>query len=285
MDVGDGSKVYFWHDTWVLNRPLFDRFSSREVANMHFLESDKVEDFIEDGCVHWPPEILEKWPELGGKVIRINANKKDSAVWVSRDGSMGSFDSSKSWNDFREIHPLIHWNHLVWFSNLIPKHSFILWLAIRRKLMTQDRMQMWQMDGNVNCPFCHDQKDSVDHLFFECGFCREVLRYFIRKGVSIPEGIRWDEVVLFAANRWIGKSIGAIVNKLVLGSLIYFIWQERSVRLFQSQQRSLCQVIELVEEAVRFKILGLKVKRNRRVLHILEVWNISTELNSIQNGE
>lgn len=284
MQLGDGTGTFFWHDSWILERPLFDRFSSREIASLGFSEMDKVEEFIENGYVQWPPVVIDKWPELRNIYVGINANRPDKVSWVSRDGKLGIFKSSDTWNDFREVSPAVSWYHLVWFSNSIPKHSFILWLAIRNKLMTQVRMQMWQTEGIVVCPFCKEQRDSVEHLFFSCGFCREVLRFFSRKGVHIPEGLSWDQVVQFAANCWKGKSIVAIVNKLVLGSLIYFIWQERNMRLFQSLSRSSIQISALVEEAVRFKMLTLKVKCNSRVLKVLETWNVTTQLNSTSNG-
>lgn len=175
---------------------------------------------------------------------------------------------------------MVEWHHLVWFSSSIPKHSFILWLAINRKLMTQDRMQIWQTEINLYYPFCMVEKDSVDHLFFNCNFCREAMRFFVRKGVFIPEGLSWDQVVSFAANSWKGKSVSAIVNKIVLGTLVYLIWKERNKRLFQSQIRSLRQFIDLVEEVVRFKIMTLKVRRNTRVTQLLERWNISTRVDS-----
>lgn len=284
MEVGDGSSVFFWHDSWVLNRPLFDRFSSREIASLGFSEEDKVSEFIINDIVQWPPEVIVKWPELRETLVTINVNRIDKARWVSRDGRLGVFKSSSTWNDFREIYPEAGWIHLVWFSNLIPKHSFILWLAIRNKLMTQERMQVWQTEGNLVCPFCKDQRDSVHHLFFSCEFCREVLRFFIRKEVHIPDYLSWDQVIQFAANSWNGRTIVAIVNKLVLGALIYFIWQERNMRLFQLQSLSLNQIIALVEEAVRFKILTLKVKCNSRVIKVLETWNVTTQLKSSFNG-
>lgn len=42
------------------------------------------------------------------------------------------------------------------------------------------------------------------------------------------------------------------------------------MQLFQAQCRSVYQVIGLIEEAVRFKILNFKVKCNGRVSEMLE---------------
>lgn len=54
---------------------------------------------------------------------------------------------------FRNSYPTVSWKDLVWFSNAIPKHSFILWLAIRNRLLTQDRVQFWDNMGDVGVLF------------------------------------------------------------------------------------------------------------------------------------
>ncbi|PWA78109.1 hypothetical protein CTI12_AA217300 [Artemisia annua] len=35
------------------------------------------------------------------------------------------------------------WHKLMWFSQNIPKHAFILWLAVQKKLPTQDNIRKW----------------------------------------------------------------------------------------------------------------------------------------------
>jgi hypothetical protein len=47
------------------------------------------------------------------------------------------------------------WYKLVWFSLAIPKQAFILWLAMRDRLPTWERLLKWGYQGNVQCRFCH----------------------------------------------------------------------------------------------------------------------------------
>lgn len=76
-----------------------------------------------------------------------------------------------------------------------------------------------------------------------------------------------------------------MINRLVPGSLVYYLWQERNLRLFQSHNRPFKQIILLIEEAIRYKLMGMKMRRNSRVLQALEVWNVSLELPLIQSNE
>lgn len=198
-------------------------------------------------------------------------------------GKKSGFKSNIVWYDFKESHPRVQWSNLVWFSNTIPKHSFILWLAVRGKLLTQDRMQSWQREGISSCGFCKKQPDSLNHLFFDCFFSQEIRDFFVRLGVLIPSHYSWNDLVDFASQNWKGKSLVNVINKLVLGSLVYYIWQERNLRIFQDQHRSSGQVIKCIVEVVRLKIMGFKIRRSSRVDATLRLWNISWDTNISNN--
>ncbi|GKC08507.1 RNA-directed DNA polymerase, eukaryota, reverse transcriptase zinc-binding domain protein [Tanacetum coccineum] len=46
----------------------------------------------------------------------------------------------------------VKWYELVWFKQCIPKHSFCLWLAMLRKLLTQDKIMAWGKQTGLLCP-------------------------------------------------------------------------------------------------------------------------------------
>jgi hypothetical protein len=53
----------------------------------------------------------------------------------------------------------------VWFPHAIPKHAFILWLAMQDRLLIGDHLIKWGYKGEVKCLFCHNQMESMEHLF------------------------------------------------------------------------------------------------------------------------
>lgn len=273
-EIGNGNDTFFWNDIWILEAPLCVRMSHRDITNMGFDGSEKVSNFVVDDQVVFPTSLMIMWPELRGKSLFINVRREDKVVWRSINGKKSAFNSSTVWNDVKETRPRVQWRHLVWYSNSIPKHSFILWLAIRGKLLTQDRMQAWQNMGNSSCAFCGSQWDSLNHLFFECLFCQEIRDYFLQMGVEIDKNIAWADLVDVISHKWRGKSLVIIINKIVLSSLVYYIWQERNLRLFQNQHRSSRQVISSIVETVRFKIMGLKIRSSNRIIPTLRLWNI-----------
>ncbi|GJT46963.1 RNA-directed DNA polymerase, eukaryota, reverse transcriptase zinc-binding domain protein [Tanacetum coccineum] len=48
---------------------------------------------------------------------------------------IGNFSTSQVWTDFKNDGEKVKWNKLVWFSQCIPRHTFILWLACRSKVL------------------------------------------------------------------------------------------------------------------------------------------------------
>ena len=60
----------------------------------------------------------------------------------------------------------VEWWKLVWDSAIFPD-SFILWLAIKERLPTQDRVAARGWTGDVLCDFCRNEMDRRNHLYFK----------------------------------------------------------------------------------------------------------------------
>lgn len=60
----------------------------------------------------------------------------------------------------------VAWWKLVWDSAIVPD-LFILWLAIKERLPTQDRVAARGWTGDILCNFCRNQMDRRNHLFIE----------------------------------------------------------------------------------------------------------------------
>ncbi|KAK6142302.1 hypothetical protein DH2020_022650 [Rehmannia glutinosa] len=79
--------------------------------------------------------------------------------------------SSKTYDYFRlRGNPQI-WATDVWRHYIPPKHSFILWLGVKGRLQTKDRLHY--LDIDTNCAFCGTPIETLDHLFFQCNILRD----------------------------------------------------------------------------------------------------------------
>jgi hypothetical protein len=65
----------------------------------------------------------------------------------------GSYVSSKTWDFLREKKEKVDWWKMEWFPYAIPKHAFIVWLAVQDRLIIGARMVKWGYKREVKCFF------------------------------------------------------------------------------------------------------------------------------------
>ncbi|KAK9050851.1 hypothetical protein SSX86_030178 [Deinandra increscens subsp. villosa] len=176
--LGDGSKTSVWFDLWHPLSPLCFFISPREINRAGLSLSLKVSDIIVEGNWAWPEEWDSRFPELFDYVppLLVDGNV-DKVLWCNNEGNLVPFSSKVAFQDFSEVHPIVPWVNLVWFSQSIPRHGFILWLACRQRLLTQDKLLKWDKEDNLLCIFCQQQHDSHTHLFFEAKGCDSGVLY------------------------------------------------------------------------------------------------------------
>ncbi|GJV81463.1 RNA-directed DNA polymerase, eukaryota, reverse transcriptase zinc-binding domain protein [Tanacetum coccineum] len=272
--IGDGMNSSLWFDNWHAICPLSDFVSKRKIFASGLPLSCKVADVINNGAWVWPEVLTNSFDALS--IIPpplLVQGKPDVVKWRSKNGRLYDFSVSAVWDDIRKSNPLVPWAKLVWFSQCIPRHSFILWLAILGRLKTHDSMRNWDKVDNLVCVFCGKVPDNHNHLFFECNFPKAVwgrLKDMVKLD-HVP--FRWSDILKFLLNRPINKSIWSILQRLVLGACVYIIWQERNFRTFQSCSRSLDDVCNLIIDVVRLRVLSLKLNPSAQVYDAADLWN------------
>ena len=56
---------------------------------------------------------------------------------------------------------------------------------------------------------------------------------------------------------------------------MYYIWQERNIRVFQSNFRDEEMVFRVIVNTVRHKLMGLNIKKSREAIKAAGMWKIS----------
>ena len=99
------------------------------------------------------------------------------------------------------------------------------------------------------------------------------------------------QIVDFIVNRPCNKSVWSIMQRLVIGAMVYVIWQERNLRTFQDKFRCIESVCCCIKEMVRNRLLSLKFKSSEQVLHAAKIWdfqvlqkNVNTSSRSLNDG-
>ncbi|GJZ84093.1 hypothetical protein Tco_0649432 [Tanacetum coccineum] len=275
--IGDGARTSIWYDQWCPLSPLADFISTRDMFRAGLSTSSKVADVLGTGSLVWPRELEVKYPTLLSiPSPRLSLGTQDKLEWMSWAGSFKPFGVNTVWHSIHPRDVKVDWVDVVWFYNCIPRHAFNLWLAIKKKVKTQDRLSSWDVNGSLArcCSLCESQPDSHEHLFFDCPFSMQVWRH-MRDMVGLSHLPPSLEVILdFIIPMAKRRTSSSVISKLVLAAFVYFIWLERNDRLINSSKRTVVQVIECIISAIRLKLMSCRFKKSKVGLDLMKRWKL-----------
>lgn len=61
---------------------------------------------------------------------------------------------------------------LLWGKHVLPKAGVFSWLAIQKKILTQDRLAKVGIVGLSRCPLCKQHNEDANHLLMSCPYAR-----------------------------------------------------------------------------------------------------------------
>ncbi|PWA54905.1 reverse transcriptase zinc-binding domain-containing protein [Artemisia annua] len=116
-------------------------------------------------------------------------------------------------------------------------------------------------------------KDSHSHLFFTCTYARRLWERL--KGMSKLDSVSntWAQIISSIANMPIKNTVWSVIQRLVLGASVYYIWQERNIRLFSNFGRSEDELFKIIVDSVRSRLMGLKMQATTDVINAAQVWH------------
>ncbi|GKE31847.1 RNA-directed DNA polymerase, eukaryota, reverse transcriptase zinc-binding domain protein [Tanacetum coccineum] len=158
--------------------------------------------------------------------------------------------------------------------SLIDNHEDrVFWINKKGKLKTQDRISRWLNIQVMSCPFCKMCKESHSHLFYSCNIAKRLWERL--KGMAKLEHVSNSraQVISSIVNIPAKNSIWSVIQSLVLGASVYYIWQERNICLFREEGRSKDEIFKIMVEFVRLRIMSLKLKVTPDVIMASKLWN------------
>ncbi|XP_062088788.1 uncharacterized protein LOC133795351 [Humulus lupulus] len=147
--------------------------------------------------------------------------------------TLNTYQISSGYKLLNQVHKSFHWSKEVWCRLNIPKHSFVLWIAIQNRLKTRERIRSFNITEDSTCILCNGADETVDHLFFGCSFSQDCLQ-------QLKNWLGWRAHIesLHGLLRWVERSKKSKFQKNVLAasvaSLVYHLWQARNNKLWQS---------------------------------------------------
>ncbi|KAL2234688.1 UNVERIFIED_CONTAM: hypothetical protein Sindi_1201000 [Sesamum indicum] len=265
--IGEGRSFYLWKDLWHHLGPLIARFP-RGPSLLELDESAKLQVVINEGQWQWPfitdlecMEIIYMLPQIHRGDDRIN--------WRF---SKGRPTTQSLYRLFCPPGPKVGWSSLLSGSLKIPRHNFILWLAIQEKLPTTDKPWMTHLGGCILCD--EGTPKTHTHMFFRCRFsrgCLAAIRQHIRFAWPNRE---WTRDVEWASRKWRGKHIVNVAYRALLGACIYHIWRETNLRRFEHTHRPETVLATCIIEDVRQRIISINLSSSISTCALYRLWRI-----------
>ncbi|GKC32324.1 RNA-directed DNA polymerase, eukaryota, reverse transcriptase zinc-binding domain protein [Tanacetum coccineum] len=257
--IGNGKKFLFWFDKWNVYGPLCKLVYYASIMQSSLIMKTKVADLISNKKWNWPRRWSERFREvLEIQVPTINEEFEDKAIWFNKKGKEKIFCVSEVWKGMKNDSPKVIWCNHVWFSQCVPRHSFILWMAIKGRLKTQDRLSRWLTIQDMKCPLCRQCKDYHNHLFFSCNYSRRLWERL--KGLANLDNVTdsWAQIISSIVNKPATNTIWSVIQRLVWRASVYYMWQERNIRLFGNGSRTEEELFKIIFEVIGFLSNSMK---------------------------
>lgn len=256
--IGNGSSTYLWMDYWLPGGfCISDSISARVIYATGIGWKAKVSAIISGGCWSFPshvPALQHIWDSIHSPPL---PDQEDRYLWAGHP--TGIFTIASAWENLRNKNPISPIYHLLWYPDHIPRQSFILWLASKNRLRTQDRLPQHSDGSNGTCSLCNSQIETHDHLFFDCTYSRLVWEQVNRLTDLTWPNLPWQDLLTWASQKWTSKfQFSHLLAKLALSTTCYFLWQERNKRFFQQAHRPHNATATDIIQQIRRQVNNLK---------------------------
>lgn len=217
--VGPDSNFLLWHDPWVGNSPLIHQFDPGIISIMESTSLAKVREIMDiDGWVF--PVTNHIWAmEVRDRILQVQKQHADSISWGN--SLLRNVKFSHIWDTIRTVGNSVAWCNAIWHTLAINKCAFILWLAVRNRLLTRDRLIAFGIPSSPLCVLCGAANETHDHIFSRCPFIITVFQ-------SCPITIvgEWFDLLQQPAT-----TIRFQIQSSFVAVAIYLTWRERNSRI------------------------------------------------------
>ncbi|XP_020254179.1 uncharacterized protein LOC109831256 [Asparagus officinalis] len=109
--------------------------------------------------------------------------------------------------------------------------------SLYNRLATRDRLSKFGISSMEDCVLCSSEKETRDHLFFQCPFTAFIWKLCKLKLLldsTVIQDLRTEALQI--QQKFKVKNRTYKLARLVLSATVWHIWQERNRRIFHNQR-------------------------------------------------
>ncbi|CAL5404505.1 unnamed protein product [Camellia sinensis] len=262
IQVGDGSRIKFWHDRWCGSSSLkssfpllFNLSTDKEGSLQQFMarkSSPNNWNFpIRRVLFSW--ELVEEANLLGllSSALSLSIDRADHLIWASASTSPGVFSVSSLYSASNSIlGPHSNICKHIWNGVVPPKVSFFTWLAWKNKVKTavfMHRIGILDASASLICPFCRSDPESAVHILLHCPFSWLIWSSIINEWGfswciqgSVDDLLQWWMTVKL-------KNFDRLIWRAIPLIALWSLWNLRNECVFAEAQPSLSGLSENIK--------------------------------------
>ncbi|KAL0287980.1 UNVERIFIED_CONTAM: hypothetical protein Sradi_7112600 [Sesamum radiatum] len=195
--------------------------------------------YLKGGSVwDWQPKkgdspLLQRLAQIRNRLVTEFGSSEALIQHMEKWTDGKGLVTSKAYEYLRPKHARQPWQTDIWKGFIPPKYSFVLWLGLRARLATRDRLSF--LHEEEACSLCINRQESARHLFFECPFSDYVWSN-IRDWVGLSRRMS----TLLSAMKWLkkektGSSVQNKARRIALACTVYSLWRHRNEVVFEAK--------------------------------------------------
>ena len=239
MMVGNEKQTLFWHDTWIGDLCLKEKFPRLYVLSSqknHVISWCGFWDGFEwvwsfqwrRNFFEWEKQLLFYLQVMLLQVV-LHQDLEECVLWRHQNSGVFSIKSLTRQADCAEVNQQFQMESHSIFNNIWkglahPTAKLVVCFALIGRLKKEDRLHRLNIiqDGNLRCVLCNIHVEMVDHLFMECMFAWKTwCLCFRRTGLDwvVPNSLKsmfesWSCVGLSGEKKKIWFSFFMVVRSL-----------------------------------------------------------------------
>ncbi|XP_045797508.1 uncharacterized protein LOC123891638 [Trifolium pratense] len=236
--IGSGHDINIWDDKWIQQKATSYKVNPRP----NDLNLTKVKELMDNNYHEWNETIINQifHPYDAQMILNIpiiDKTQPDTITWEgTQDGqysvksgynaimNWGSLSNATSSNNTQHI-----WSAL-WKLNVPPKHSHLLWRALKNALLVKGNLFKRGVRCEPLCPRCSNTTETINHVFLECEWAKQV---WFASSLNLNLGLNQISEFFDWINFMKNNTDKECMEKIT--AITYGIWYARNMLVFQNK--------------------------------------------------
>ncbi|XP_074300959.1 uncharacterized protein LOC141632299 [Silene latifolia] len=190
-------------------------------------------------------QVLSIRDEFISKVGSETEAKRLFQAWAAK----GKLPLQDVYSIFHGTHHDLRWMAPIMDGIVLPKHAFVATLAAQNALATVDNVCKRGVLIVNRCVLCLQDAETCAHLFFGCPYSKNLMQQvLIWQGTTRQVLSLKHELYKLALSR--NRSWRSKLARCSFSAVIYFLWQERNLRVFDGVRRDVSVLLKQIKYVV-----------------------------------